>query len=63
MAIWTDSICNTSVPMPQAFQTGTVPTGGGMHTHPTPVTDMDRFRRDDFQLWVIDNQGKPAAVV
>jgi hypothetical protein len=63
IAEWTDSICNASVPLPQLLHTGAVPKGGGVHNYPTPVTDIDRFRRDDFQLWVTDTEGKPAAVV
>jgi hypothetical protein len=51
------------VPLPQPLHTGTVPKGGGVHNYPTPVTDIDRFRRDDFTLWVTDEQGHPAAVV
>ena len=34
-----------------------------MHNYPTPVTDIDRFRYDDFTLWVTDDEGEPAAVV
>ncbi len=63
VAEWTDSICNASVPLPQPMHTGTVPKGGGVHHYPTPVTDIDRFRYDDFVLWVTDKQGEPAAVV
>jgi Family of unknown function (DUF6424) len=63
VAEWTDSICNASVPLPQNLHTGTVPKGGGVHNYPTPVTDIDRFRYDDFQMWVKDGQGHPAAVV
>jgi hypothetical protein len=63
IAEWTDSICNASVPLPQVLHTGTLPKGGGVHNYPTPVTDIDRFRRDDFQLWVKDDEGQVAAVV
>ena len=51
--------------MPQCFHTGTVKKGGGagVHNYPTPVIDMDRFRYDDFTLWVKDAQGQPTAVV
>jgi len=63
IAEWTDSICNASVPMPQPLHTGAVPKGGGIHNYPTPVTDIDRFRHDDFRLWVKDSEGLPAAVV
>jgi hypothetical protein len=60
---WTDSICNASVPLPQPAHTGTVPKGGGVHNYPTPVTDIDFFKRDDFTLWVMDDEGNDAAVV
>jgi hypothetical protein len=60
---WTDSICNASVPLPQPAHTGFVPKGGGVHNYPTPVTDIDYFRYEDFQLWVTDEEGQPAAVV
>lgn len=60
---WTDSICNASVPLPQRFHTGAIPKGGGVHNYPTPVIDIDRFRYDDFTLWVTDDEGQPAAVV
>jgi hypothetical protein len=60
---WTDSIFNASVPLPQRFHTGFVPKGGGVHNYPTPVVDIDRFRYDDFRLWVSDDSGSPAAVV
>jgi Family of unknown function (DUF6424) len=59
---WTDSICNASVPLPPPAHTGTLPTAGGVHHYPTPITDIEYFKRDDFQLWVTDAQGNPAAV-
>jgi hypothetical protein len=63
VARWTDSICNASVPLPQPAHTGFVPKGGGVHNYPTPVTDIDFFKYDDFQLWVTDEEGATAAVV
>jgi hypothetical protein len=60
---WTDSICNASVPLPQPVHTGAVPKGGGVHNYPTPVTDIAFFKRDDFTLWVTDDEGHDAAVV
>jgi hypothetical protein len=63
IANWTDSICNASVPLPQPAHTGFVPKGGGVHNYPTPVTDIDYFKRDDFTLWVQDKEGNPTAVV
>jgi hypothetical protein len=38
------------------------PEPGGVHHYPTPVADIQLFKYDDFQLWVTDPQGKPAAV-
>lgn len=63
VARWTDSICNASVPLPKPAHTGTVPKGGGVHNYPTPVTDIDFFKRDDFTLWVTDEEGHDVAVV
>ena len=33
-----------------------------MHHYPTPIVDIQLFKYDDFQLWVTDGQGNPAAV-
>ena len=33
-----------------------------MHHYPTPIVDIQLFKYDDFQLWVTDQQGNPAAV-
>jgi hypothetical protein len=62
VAEWTDSICNASVPLAAPAHTGVLPTGGGVHHYPTPVTDIAFFKHDSFQLWVTDGQGNPAAV-
>jgi Family of unknown function (DUF6424) len=62
IANWTDSICNASVPLPAAAHTGVLPHGGGVHHYPTPITDIEFFKHDDFQLWVTDQDGNPAAV-
>jgi hypothetical protein len=35
---------------------------GGVHHYPTPIADIQLFKYDDFQLWVTDAQGNPAAV-
>jgi hypothetical protein len=35
---------------------------GGVHNYPTPIADIQLFKYDDFQLWVTDAQGNPAAV-
>jgi hypothetical protein len=72
VARWCDSIFNASVPLSQPRHTGTVkPTRktstplleGGVHHYPTPITDIQLFKRDDFQLWVLDDEKQPAAVV
>jgi len=34
----------------------------GVHHYPTPIADIQLFKYDDFQLWVTDDQGNPAAV-
>lgn len=34
----------------------------GLHHYPTPVVDIQLFKYDDFQLWVVDDEGNPAAV-
>jgi hypothetical protein len=60
---WTDSIFNASVPLPAGHHTGVAPTGHGLHHYPTPIWDIEMFKRDDFVLWVNDDNGQPAAVV
>lgn len=62
VATWIDSIFNASVPLNQPRHTGVLPKGDGVHHYPTPVTDIDLFKTDDFQLWVTDAEGQPAAV-
>ncbi len=70
---WVDSIFNASVPLNQARHTGTIKlkgaapqaaakVEGGVHHYPTPITDIQLFKHDDFQLWVLDGEGQPAAV-
>jgi hypothetical protein len=45
---------------------GAAPAAGqdpaGVHHYPTPIVDIQLFKYDDFQLWVTDQQGNPAAV-
>ena len=70
---WCDSIFNASVPLNAARHTGvlrpdgkTAPTAelqGGVHHYPTPITDIQLFKYDDFQLWVSDAENHLAAVV
>jgi hypothetical protein len=75
VAKWTDSIFNAGVPLHPTFHTGVLPSGGaqsppapenaqpaGVHHYPTPIADIQLFKYDDFQLWVTDDQGNPAAV-
>lgn len=73
VARWTDSIFNAGVPLHPSFHTGVLPAGGaqapaagadpaGVHHYPTPVADIQLFKYDDFELWVTDEQGNPAAV-
>ncbi len=60
---WTDSIFNASVPLPKPRHTGVAPGGHGVHHYPTPVTDIELFKHNDFTLWVMDAERKPTAVV
>lgn len=73
VARWVDSIFNASVPLYAARHTGVLqPDGhshvsapeieGGVHHYPTPITDIQLFKHDDFQLWVMDEEGEVAAV-
>jgi hypothetical protein len=39
-----------------------LPAGGGVHHYPSPITEIAFFKHDDFQLWVTDEEGNPAAV-
>jgi hypothetical protein len=38
------------------------PEPAGVHYYPTPVVDIQLFKYADFQLWVTDSEGNPAAV-
>jgi hypothetical protein len=76
VAKWTDSIFNAGVPLHLGFHTGVLPAANsqaqnapaadsqpaGVHHYPTPVVDIQLFKFDDFQLWVTDDEGNPAAV-
>ena len=63
---------HTGVLPPEAAATGQQQAAGGapatgqepagVHHYPTPVADIQLFKYDDFQLWVTDAQGNPAAV-
>jgi hypothetical protein len=61
--VWVDSIFNASLPLPHPTHSGVLPQGAGYHHYPKPIVDIDHFRYDDFQLFVTDSDGHPAAVV
>jgi Family of unknown function (DUF6424) len=64
VARWVDSIFNSCVPLPAARHIGVLPQGDGRHHYPTPITDIDLVKYDDFVLWVTDPaSGQQAAVV
>jgi len=64
VARWVDSIFNSCVPIPGSRHTGVLPKGGGVHHYPTPITDIELVKHDDFVLWVTDPaSGQPVAVV
>jgi len=63
VATWVDSIFNSCVPLPAVRHVGVLPAGGGRHHYPTPITDIELIKYDDYNLWVTDQQHQPAAVV
>jgi hypothetical protein len=63
VATWVDSIFNSCVPLPAVRHVGTLPTGGGCHHYPTPITNIELIKYDDYNLWVTDEEHQPAAVV
>ena len=64
----TDAPQGTQASPPAASQPPTAGTSAasqepaGVHHYPTPIVDIQLFKYDDFQLWVTDAQGNPAAV-
>jgi len=60
---WTDSIFNASMPVPRSVHTGVHPKGHGYHHYPKPIIDIDHFRRDNFTLFVDDEDGYPVVIV
>ena len=48
--------------MIQAPPTAAPSQPAGVHHYPTPIVDIQLFKYDDFQWWVTDQQGNPAAV-
>jgi hypothetical protein len=63
VAAWTDSVFNACVPLRAPEHTGTLPQGGGCHHYPTPITDIQFFKHDDFTLWVVDPETKTEVAV
>ena len=63
VAKWTDSICNASIPLSATLHCGVMPHGAGVHHYPTPITDIETFKYDDFNLFVTDEAGHQVAVV
>jgi hypothetical protein len=65
VARWADSICNASLPLPAPLHTGVLPgaSTGGIHHYPSPIAEIELFKRDDFDLWVRPPDGGVAAVV
>jgi hypothetical protein len=63
VARWVDSIFNSCVPLPAVRHTGVLPNGDGRHHYPTPITDIDLIKYDDFVLWVTDPASGTAAAV
>lgn len=65
VAKWTDSIFNSCVPLNQNFHIGFAKSGTmGEHNDPKPITDIQHFKVDSFQLIVMDEAtGAHAAVV
>jgi Family of unknown function (DUF6424) len=51
VARWTDSICNASLPLPREDHTGKLPPMAGVHGYPSPVTEIQLFKYDWFELW------------
>jgi Family of unknown function (DUF6424) len=63
VADWVDSIFNAGVPLPADAHTSVLPRAGSYHHYPKPIVDIEFFKRDDFNLWVSDQAGRPVAVV
>jgi len=61
----TPSAAAAQAPSAAGAQTPSAAANGqpaGVHHYPTPIVDIQLFKYDDFQLWVTDQQGNPAAV-
>lgn len=62
VASWADGIFNASIPLPATMHTGVRPKGAGYHHYPKPIVDILTFKRDDFDLFVDDEEGRTVAV-
>lgn len=65
LGVYVDSIFNACVPLAAVVHTGVLSSKspyGGIHHYPKPITDIQFFKRDDFILWVVDDEGRVAAV-
>lgn len=62
VAAWTDSICNASVPLSAGTHRGVLPSAGGIHHYPSPIAEIALFKRDDFPLWVTEENHEIAVV-
>jgi Family of unknown function (DUF6424) len=63
VARWVDSIFNSCVPLPAVRHIAVLPKGDGRHHYPTPITDIDLIKYDDFVLWVTDPASKTEVAV
>jgi hypothetical protein len=63
IAHWVDSIFNACVPIPAPRHIGVLPKGGGLHHYPTPITDIELIKHDDFILWVTDPKSHTTVAV
>jgi hypothetical protein len=65
VSVYVDSVFNSCVPLAASVHVGILSPKtphGGAHHYPSPIVDIQFFKRDDFELWVFDDQGQPAAV-
>lgn len=66
VARWTDSLFNACVLLSPGLHQGIVSERaqvGGWHHYPKSIWDIQLTKRDGFNLWVVDGEGQPAAVV
>jgi Family of unknown function (DUF6424) len=65
LGVYVDSVFNSCVPLAAIVHVGVLSAKspyGGIHHYPKPIVDIQFFKRDDFILWVVDSEGKAAAV-